>query len=185
MSQALQEGLAWARLTGKPRATSFPPNTSCSRAALALDALAASTQQAFDASGPVRKKKHAAAAAAPNAAAHMAAASAAFAVGRRADLLTHRERNSLLRQLHRDNAWLLRCLTDSNAAVEQLHDRLAAEQKVESCWLLLETKVPNIQPNSIDLSQLLLTYCFMCTSRLVAAHCCLLMAMQAGMLVQP
>ena len=136
LSQALQEELAWARLTGKPRPTGFPPNTSCSRAALALDALAASTQQAFDTSGPVRKKKHAAAAAAPNAAAHMAAASAAFAAGRRADLLTHRERNSMLRQLHRDNAWLLGCLTDSNAALEQLHDRLTAEQKVGSCYIL-------------------------------------------------
>ena len=129
MAQALQEELAWARLTGKARPAGFPPNTSCSRAALALDALAASTQQGFDASGPARRKKHAAAA--PNLAAHMAAASAAVAAGKRADQLTHSERNSLLRQLHRDNAWLLGCLRDSNAALEQLHDRLEAEQKVQ------------------------------------------------------
>lgn len=63
----------------------------------------------------------------------MAAASAAFAVGSRADLLTHSERNSLLRQLHRDNAWLLGCLTEGNAALEQLQDRLEAEQKVDFC----------------------------------------------------
>lgn len=128
-------------MTGKPRPTGFPANTSCSRAALALDALAASTRQAFDTSGPVRRKKHAAAAA-PNAAAHMAAASAAFAVGRRSvDLLTHSECNSLLRQLHRDNAWLLGCLTEGNAALEQLQDRLEAEQKVDSCF----------RPDGIDL----------------------------------
>ncbi|KAL0049732.1 hypothetical protein WJX82_008757 [Trebouxia sp. C0006] len=41
---ALQEELAWARLTGKPRPAGFPRNTSCSRAALALDALAASLE---------------------------------------------------------------------------------------------------------------------------------------------
>lgn len=111
---------------------------------MALDALAASAQQAFDASGPVRKKKHAAAAAAaPNAAAHMAAASAACAAGRRADALTHREHNSLLRQLHRDNAWLLGCLADSNAALEQLHDRLIAQQKVGPCCILLAASGDN------------------------------------------
>ena len=63
----------------------------------------------------------------------MAAASAAIATGKRADQLTHVERNSLLHQLHRDNAWLLECVRDSNAALEQLHDKLEAEQKVR--WL--------------------------------------------------
>ncbi len=61
---------------------------------------------------------------------HMAAASAAVAAGKRANQLTHSERNSLLRQLHRDTAWLLAQLRDSNAAMEQLHDKLEAEQKV-------------------------------------------------------
>ena len=97
---------------------------------MALDALAASTQQGFGASWPARRKKHAAAVA-PNVAAHMAAASAAVAAGKKADQLTCTEHNSLLRQLHRDNAWLLGCLRDSNAALEQLHDRLEAEQKVQ------------------------------------------------------
>ena len=60
----------------------------------------------------------------------MAAASAAVAASKRVDRLTHEERNSLLRQLHRDNAWLLGCIADSSAALEQLHDRLEAEQKV-------------------------------------------------------
>lgn len=60
----------------------------------------------------------------------MASASAAVAASTRVDRLTHEERNSLLRQLHRDNAWLLGCLADSNAAFEQLHDRLEAELKV-------------------------------------------------------
>lgn len=116
------------RLTGKPRLASNPLNTSCSRAVRALDALAASVRPAFDASGPLRCKKPAAAA--PSVAAHMAAASAAVAASKRVDRLTHNERNSLLHQLHRDNAWLLGCLADSNAALEQLHDRLEAEQKV-------------------------------------------------------
>ena len=61
---------------------------------------------------------------------HMASASAAIAAGKRANQLTHNERNSLLRQLHRDNAWLLTQLRDSHAALEQLHDKLEAEQKV-------------------------------------------------------
>lgn len=110
---------------------------------MAFDALAASAKQPFDASGLVRKQKHAASAAAGvyNAAAHMAAASAAFAAGTRADSLTHKERNSLLRQLHRDNAWLLGCLTDSNAALEELHDRLTAERTVGSCCILLAAYV--------------------------------------------
>lgn len=96
---------------------------------MALDALAASARPAFDASGPPKRKKKSAAPA-PNAAVHMAAASAAVAAGNRVDSLTSKERNSLLRQLHRDNAWLLGCIKDSNTALEQLHDRLEAEQKV-------------------------------------------------------
>lgn len=85
-------------------------------------------QQAFDVSGTLRHKKRSVAM--PSMAMHMASASAAVAAGRKANQLTHSERNSLLRQLHRDNAWLLAQLRDSNAALEQLHDRLEAEQKV-------------------------------------------------------
>ncbi|DBA90432.1 TPA: hypothetical protein ACH3X1_003703 [Trebouxia sp. C0004] len=138
-SVALQEELAWARLTGKPRPAGVPPNTSCSRAALALDASAASclsTQQAFDVSGTLRRKKHSVAM--PSMAMHMASASAAVAAGRKANQLTHLERNSLLRQLHRDNAWLLAQLRDSNAALEQLHDRLEAEQKGSPAYKALQ-----------------------------------------------
>lgn len=135
--QALQEELAWARITGKPRPAGFPPNTSCSRAALALDALAAScspTQPVFDVSGTLRRKKHSAGM--PNMAMRMNAASVAVAAGKRANQLTHNERNSLLRQLHRDNAWLLGQLRDSNAALKQLHDKLEAEQQAcSSAWL--------------------------------------------------
>ncbi|DBA93908.1 TPA: hypothetical protein ACH3X3_013946 [Trebouxia sp. C0006] len=136
---ALQEELAWARLTGKPRPAGFPRNTSCSRAALALDALAAScspAQQAFDVSGTLRHKKRSVAM--PSMAMHMASASAAVAAGRKANQLTHSERNSLLRQLHRDNAWLLAQLRDSNAALEQLHDRLEAEQKGSPAYKALQ-----------------------------------------------
>lgn len=104
-----------------------------------MDALAASTRPAFDISGQVGGKKYAAAV--PNAAVHLAAANAAVAVGKRAGGLSHSERNRLLRQVHRDEAWLLECLTDSNAALQQLHDRLAAEQKVGACFTSL---VPDV-----------------------------------------
>ena len=129
--QALQEELAWARLTGKPRPASFPPNTSCSRAAFALEALAASAAQpAFDVSGPIRQQKQQAKA--PNVAKHMAAANAAIAAGKKKHQLTQPELSNLLHQLHRDNGWLLGQLKDSNAALEQLHDRMEAEQQVRN-----------------------------------------------------
>ena len=43
--------------------------------------------------------------------------------------LTQPEFSSLLHQLHRDNGWLLAQLKDSNAALEQLHDRMESEQQ--------------------------------------------------------
>ena len=133
-NQALQEELAWARLTGKPRPAGFPPNTSCSRAALALEALAASAAQpVFDVSGPIRQQKQQAKA--PNVAKHMAAANAAIAAGKKMHQLTQPEVRSLLHQLHRDNGWLLSQLKDSNAALEQLHDRMEAEQQVGNAAL--------------------------------------------------
>lgn len=60
----------------------------------------------------------------------MAAASAAIAAGKYAACLTEGKQNSLLRQLHRDNKWLLEQLRDSNAALESLHQKVAAEQEV-------------------------------------------------------
>ena len=131
--QALKEELAWARLTGKPRPAGFPPNTSCSRAALALDLIAPS--DTFDLSGANTRKKHAVGA--PNMAMHM---TAAIAAGKRVKQLMNNEHNSLLRQLHRDNAWLSRQMKDSHAALEKLHDRLKSQQQAGSLvswWLHL------------------------------------------------
>lgn len=127
--QALQEKLTWARLTGKVRPANFPPNTSCSRAALAVDALAA-LPRSFDTSTAQGSKKRMPLL--PSRAKHMAAASAAIAAGKHAACLSEGERNSLLKQLHRDNKWLLEQLRDSNAALEELHQKVEAEQEARS-----------------------------------------------------
>ena len=134
--QALHEELTWARLTGKARPANFPPNTSCSRAALALDALAA-PPRSFDTSTALRGRGPTQLL--PSRAKHMAAASAAIAAGKHAACLSEKERNSLLKQLHRDNKWLLEQLRDSNAALEEWHQKVEAEQ---------EARNPNARPES-------------------------------------
>ena len=65
----------------------------------------------------------------PSRAKHMAAASAAIAAGKHAACLTEGERSSLLKQLHRDNKWLLEQLKDTNTALEELHQKVEAEQE--------------------------------------------------------
>lgn len=59
----------------------------------------------------------------------MAAAYAAVAASRHVAQLSDRERNSLLRQLHKDNSWLLEQLKDSHTALESVHEKLEAEQQ--------------------------------------------------------
>lgn len=70
----------------------------------------------------------------------MAAANAAVAAGKYVACLTEDKRNSLLRQLHRDNKWLLEQLRDSNAALEELHQKVEAEQEASVSQLKLKAR---------------------------------------------
>ena len=66
----------------------------------------------------------------------MAAAYAAIAASRHTAQLSDQDRNSLLRQLHKDNSWLLEQLKDSHAALEGMHDKLNAEQEARLATVL-------------------------------------------------